>query len=605
MTPAPAERIVELSQFRSYRRPRSVLTVQLLDGLLAVHQAGCYIALLHPFRNVAGHDSGDQEPLFEREDRVETPNDARSFPPQIMADHRHVLFSSPYALYAVDVWSLRDFASTRERPQWHVLVDSSDEAAPKLACRPLPLDESRLALISQRSDGTYLWCVLDLRERLQSRPLRDLSDVSVPLPLTGATCHVDSILGQCLALATTEGHWVWRHADAVNCQMERLRRTWPSIAPGTLVANLHEESPLNFHALQHYVFHDQPPSGEQLRRFTWYYVCRGDLVGRVECYGVDLQTLERDYPSTLHDQGRTVPLGAYVEGESPDGPRRMLFWSGRKLTYNSGLQLRLLPGHGQIENIDEVAGVVFCDPVLTVIGLGGGSGTERPLMIRSLRHPDQYLRLSLPRIVADPFIWSRWLFTIELGDDGSLVLNRRDLQPTATAGTATGSGETPSSGCSGAGVRDEFPVAGPSPVEPARPPQRCQVFISAKSADYEYAHHIYQFLSERGIGVFFSDVSLPELGSSDYRREIDAKLDEAQHMIVVASSVEHAQAPWVEAEWGFFINEKRSGRKQGNLITVTVGDLKPEKLPASLRYYEVIPFDPKSLEKLLRYVRAK
>jgi hypothetical protein len=128
------------------------------------------------------------------------------------------------------------------------------------------------------------------------------------------------------------------------------------------------------------------------------------------------------------------------------------------------------------------------------------------------------------------------------------------------------------------------------------------VFISAKSADYQYANQVYEYLTGLGVRTFFSQESLPELGNSDYRKEIDKKLDEVQHMVVVVSSVEHAKSPWVEAEWGFFINEKRSGRKKGNLITVTVGSLRPGELPASLRYHEVIPFNADAFTKIARYV---
>jgi hypothetical protein len=131
------------------------------------------------------------------------------------------------------------------------------------------------------------------------------------------------------------------------------------------------------------------------------------------------------------------------------------------------------------------------------------------------------------------------------------------------------------------------------------------VFISAKSADYQYANQVYQFLRDRGVRTFFSQESLPELGNSDYRKQIDEKLEEIQHMVVVVSSVEHAVSPWVEAEWGFFINEKRSGRKQGNLITVTVGSLEPNELPVSLRYYEVIPFDTDAFAKIASYVSPR
>lgn len=43
--------------------------------------------------------------------------------------------------------------------------------------------------------------------------------------------------------------------------------------------------------------------------------------------------------------------------------------------------------------------------------------------------------------------------------------------------------------------------------------------------------------------------------------------------------------------------------QRGNLVTVVVGALQPAALPPSLRYYEVIPFERRSLDKLLRYVQ--
>jgi WD40 repeat protein len=129
-----------------------------------------------------------------------------------------------------------------------------------------------------------------------------------------------------------------------------------------------------------------------------------------------------------------------------------------------------------------------------------------------------------------------------------------------------------------------------------------RVFISAKSDDYEQAQLLFRHLAEAGFQTFFSRESLPQVGSADYRREIDRALDEADHLIVVTSRRENALSPWVEAEWGFFINEKRSGRKRGNLITMAVGGLKPADLPPSLRYYEVIPFDPAAFHVLHGYL---
>jgi hypothetical protein len=130
------------------------------------------------------------------------------------------------------------------------------------------------------------------------------------------------------------------------------------------------------------------------------------------------------------------------------------------------------------------------------------------------------------------------------------------------------------------------------------------VFISSKSADYKYAETIYHYLMKNNIPVFFSQESLPRIGNSDYRKEIDKNLDNAYHMIVVTSSKENVMSNWVEAEWGFFINEKRSGKKTGNIITVVVGSLQSEDLPPSLRYYEVINWDESNLEKILKYVKT-
>lgn len=130
------------------------------------------------------------------------------------------------------------------------------------------------------------------------------------------------------------------------------------------------------------------------------------------------------------------------------------------------------------------------------------------------------------------------------------------------------------------------------------------VFISCSSKDYQHAQKLFEFLEQNDVPVFFSEQSLPKLGSSDYRRAIDTALDQAHHMVVVTSARENVDSPWVEAEWGAFINEKRSGRKSGNLLTITAGEISPNDLPMSLRQYEVIPLETEGLSKLLEYLRS-
>jgi CHASE2 domain-containing sensor protein len=129
-----------------------------------------------------------------------------------------------------------------------------------------------------------------------------------------------------------------------------------------------------------------------------------------------------------------------------------------------------------------------------------------------------------------------------------------------------------------------------------------RVFITSKSEDYPQAGRVYRFLTSRGIPTFLSSESLPGLGRSDYRKEIDRALDSCQHMIVVTSSVANASSAWVEAEWGIFVNEQRSGRKKGNLITVTTKTLETAKLPPALRSNEIILLKENALETIAGYV---
>jgi hypothetical protein len=129
------------------------------------------------------------------------------------------------------------------------------------------------------------------------------------------------------------------------------------------------------------------------------------------------------------------------------------------------------------------------------------------------------------------------------------------------------------------------------------------VFLSAKSQDYESANRVYSYLTEHGYSVFFSDQTLPRMGNSDYRREIDRALEQATHLIVVTSRKEYVESKWVEAEWGSFINEKRSGRKDGNIIVLLAGSMQIGDLPISLRSFETRFLDnPKTLEQILSYL---
>jgi hypothetical protein len=128
------------------------------------------------------------------------------------------------------------------------------------------------------------------------------------------------------------------------------------------------------------------------------------------------------------------------------------------------------------------------------------------------------------------------------------------------------------------------------------------VFVSAKDQDHHHARRVYDFLRRKGLRVFLSRESLPDLGDSDYRRQIEKFLDQTTHLVVVTSSSANATSGWVEFEWGAFHNEKLSNRKSGNLITLLAGPCRPQDLPLGLRIYQSLRLDDDGLEELLSYV---
>jgi hypothetical protein len=128
------------------------------------------------------------------------------------------------------------------------------------------------------------------------------------------------------------------------------------------------------------------------------------------------------------------------------------------------------------------------------------------------------------------------------------------------------------------------------------------VFLSRKSSDAKMAKTIYDYLSEHKISVFDSDISLDVLGKSEYQSTIDTVLEKAEHLIVIGSSIENITSSWVRTEWETFENEKRSGRKKGNILVIISKKIKIENLPLALRQKQVLIFEEKNYDRLLPYL---
>lgn len=137
-----------------------------------------------------------------------------------------------------------------------------------------------------------------------------------------------------------------------------------------------------------------------------------------------------------------------------------------------------------------------------------------------------------------------------------------------------------------------------------------EVFISYKcsddqgnrTVDFAIAQELYFALTNMGYNAFFSSNSLEQLGSSQYKADIDSALDTSKVMIVVLSKVEYASSHWVQYEWDSFYNDYLSGvRKEANLFTLTT-NMNAHELPRTLR--NVQNFDYKDgISHVCEYVK--
>ncbi len=137
-----------------------------------------------------------------------------------------------------------------------------------------------------------------------------------------------------------------------------------------------------------------------------------------------------------------------------------------------------------------------------------------------------------------------------------------------------------------------------------------EVFISFKhrdregreTADSRLAREIHRYLSDRGLKVFLSSVSLEQLGIAAYKKAIDAALDTAQVLIAVGTSAENVDSEWVRYEWDSFFNDMLSGMKPAGRVFAYIDGVGISSLPRALRQTQCIEHGPDALERLHRFV---
>ena len=138
-----------------------------------------------------------------------------------------------------------------------------------------------------------------------------------------------------------------------------------------------------------------------------------------------------------------------------------------------------------------------------------------------------------------------------------------------------------------------------------------EVFIAFKHLDNDgtetpdsiLANKVFYYLTERGLKVFNSNISLERHGISEYKKSIDGALEMAKVLVVIGTSIENLNSEWVRYEWDSFFNDILCRLKPEGRIFSYIDGLSPKELPRALRQNQCIIHSNESLEHLYFFIK--
>ena len=137
------------------------------------------------------------------------------------------------------------------------------------------------------------------------------------------------------------------------------------------------------------------------------------------------------------------------------------------------------------------------------------------------------------------------------------------------------------------------------------------VFISFKhtdcgriTQDTAMANELSQRLKAKGICVFFSEQTLPQLGESVFKKKIDEALDSANVFVLVCTNANYPRTGWINYECETFLNEILSGNKPSGQMITFIKDISIKDLPLSLHRFQ--SFNPQhgGYEPIVSFIKT-
>lgn len=434
---AEPEIVADLSRLIQTHSPRYLVAQEMIRGMLAIHHAGQSLALT---KAVPG--DLDEAILWSwAEDPFpESPFGGPSPPntPTLLPDERRLMFSCPQGVLLLDLWSCHGISAKDNAARVRVLRLSRRS----LVVPPIPLDPSRIGLLSRGpgESSPYRWTIWDIArpESEDASVASELnSEAGALLPIgLGTPCRREVVADRAITLTTPKAQFVWKMADAIemNVAEDKLVRTWPgpeADPEDTIVLDDRGEfQTAAIASTEAMLLHE--PTAEMKRRgldgqFSWFYCVRSDRAAslesaeRYECYQVPLDSLRFNIPQPVQ-----LPSGARPVGAVPDRNDipRMIFHFGPEIwSVDEANMGRMYQGGLPSTPVSHQS----AGPL--ILSVGEQDHRTRFVQIDSLHHPARRTEAVLGgRLVSDPLLWHRWLFTIEIDGSDRLLARRRIVQ---------------------------------------------------------------------------------------------------------------------------------------------------------------------------------
>jgi len=423
---SPPEVIEDLSRLVDTTTPRRYsIAITMIRGVLAVHQAGHFLALV---KAVPGVNGGGLLWVEERGAFPRPPDgsDPVSYTPVLLPDERHLLYSGPQGLLALDLWSCHGLSAKDNDPQYR----SVRCARRSIVAPPIPLGDGRIGLLTRGWSRTealhFRWAVWDLSApkeqdaefstRLDSEDLDDL-------PLLGKSCLCEEVDGRVITFSTGREQWVWRLADAARSNVNAIKRTWPGDGAEGGASNVLNigTAYLASTGLPRQAFLVQRAGVE---RFSWFFCVQQDDTTNpesLEWYDVDFDSLEATWAQPIGLRSGASPIGS---APNQDDIFWMYFRDDKYIWYHDGTTAK--PFHYGLPQA--IVDLSAHGPLVVSVGEEGQEG--RSIGIHSLHHRGSQSDVLIEKghkLVSKPLLWFRWLYTVELDHKNRLFLYRRTV----------------------------------------------------------------------------------------------------------------------------------------------------------------------------------